>query len=183
LGIEKTKKIILYQGVLLKGRGIEKIFSVLKELVECVFLIVGDGEYKSYCKRLASEMDIEEQVFFLGKLTQEQLPKITVSADIGVSLIENLSKSYYYALPNKLFEYIMAEVPVVVSDLPQMKAVVQKYDIGFAINVENKDELIDSIKKLTEDKDLYESKKQNCQIASQELNWEKEVTVLLKYLN
>jgi len=46
---------------------------------------------------------------------------VTASVDIGVSLIENLSTSYYYALPNKLFEYIMADVPVVVSNLPQMK--------------------------------------------------------------
>jgi len=182
LGLEKTKKIILYQGVLLKGRGIENIFAVLKEIPDSVFVIAGDGDYEKYYKKLATDMEIEKQVFFLGKLTQEELPKVTTSAHIGVSLIKNLSKSYYYALPNKLFEYIMAEVPVIVSDLPQMKEVVEKYDVGFAINVENKDELVDSIKKLIEDSDLYESRKQNCQIASQELNWEKEVSALLKTL-
>ncbi len=127
-------------------------------------------------------MNLVNQVFFLGKLTQDELPKITSSADIGVSLIENLSTSYYYALPNKLFEYIMAEIPVIVSNLPQMKEVVEKYDVGFAIDVDNKTELITTIKKLTENSSLYKSKKQNCHIASQQLNWEKEVTGLLKTL-
>ena len=183
LQIHKAKKIIIYQGVLLKGRGIEKVFEVLKDIPEYVFAIAGGGEYEVYYKKLAQEMKIIEQVYFLGKLTQEELPKVTASADVGVSLIENLSTSYYYALPNKLFEYIMAEVPVIVSNLPQMKEVVEKYDVGFAIDIENQADLKSALKKLTEDTSLNESKKQNCHIASQELNWEKEVAVLLKQLS
>ncbi|MCW8810558.1 MAG: glycosyltransferase family 4 protein, partial [Ignavibacteriaceae bacterium] len=182
LQIDIDKKIIFYQGVLLKGRGIEKVFEVLKDLTDHVFVIAGGGEFEENYKKLASEMDLVDQVYFLGKLTQEDLPKVTASADVGVSLIENLSKSYYYALPNKLFEYIMAEVPVIVSNLPQMKEIIDKYDVGFVVEFDNKDELISAIKKLTEDSSLHESKKQNCHIASQELNWEKEITTLLKTL-
>jgi len=182
LKLDKSKSIILYQGVLLKGRGIEKVFEVLKDLPDHVFVIAGGGEYEDHYKRLADEMILNEQVFFLGKLTQEDLPKVTASADVGVSLIENLSKSYYYALPNKLFEYIMAEVPVIVSNLPQMKEIIEKYDVGISVDAENKAELIDAIKKLAEDENFYESKKLNCRIASQELNWENEVTRLLKQL-
>lgn len=182
LRIDKSKKIIIYQGVLLKGRGIEKVFSVLNELPNHVFVIAGGGEYEQHYKQLAEQMNLTEQVFFLGKLTQENLPQVTASVDVGVALIENLSTSYYYALPNKLFEYIMAKVPVIVSNLPQMKEIVDKYDVGFAVNIDNKDELVSVIKKLSEDANLYESKKQNCRIASQELNWEKEVVALLKTL-
>jgi len=183
LQMHTNKKIILYQGVLLKGRGIEKVFEVLKDLPEHVFVIAGGGEFEEYYKKLSAEMNLVDQVYFIGKLTQEELPKITTSADVGVALIENLSTSYYYALPNKLFEYIMAEVPVITSNLPQMKEVIDKYDVGFTVEFESKDELISAIKKLTEDKSLYESKKQNCHISSQELNWEKEVTSLLKTLS
>ena len=180
LNIDKTRRIILYQGVLLKGRGIEKVFSVLNELPNHVFVIAGGGEYEEHYRKLAVQMNIAHQVFFLGKLTQEELPKITASVDVGVSLIENLSISYYHALPNKLFEYIMAEVPVITSNLPQMKEIVDKYDVGFAVDIDNKAELINALKKLAEDSRFYESKKQNCHIASQELNWEKEMTNLLK---
>jgi glycosyltransferase involved in cell wall biosynthesis len=179
LQIKPEKKIILYQGVLLKGRGIEKVFSVVMELPDFIFAIAGGGEFETHYQELAEQMNLTDQVFFIGKFSQEELPKITAAADIGVALIENISTSYYYALPNKLFEYIMAEVPVIVSNLPQMKEVVEKYDVGFAVDIESKTALIKAIKKLT-DPYLYESKKQNCHIASQELNWEKEVTALLK---
>lgn len=183
LQIDKLKKIILYQGVLVKGRGVEKIFSVLNQLPDNVFVIAGGGEFEQHYRKLSEEMKVADKVFFLGKLTQDELPKITASADIGVSLIENLSISYYHALPNKLFEYIMAEVPVVVSNLPQMKEIVEKYDVGYSVEFDDDSEIISTLKKLTEDSGLYERKKQNCQIASQELNWEKEVTTLLKTIN
>lgn len=182
LRIAKTKKIILYQGVILKGRGIEKIFSALSQLPDHVFVIVGGGEFAEYYKNLATEMNINEQVIFLGKLTQDDLPKITASADVGVSLIENLSTSYYYALPNKLFEYIMAEIPVIVSNLPQMKEVVEKYNVGFVVDIDNQAELVSVLQNLSYNRSLCESIKQNCQIASQELNWEKEVSNLLRTL-
>ncbi|MCU0369003.1 MAG: glycosyltransferase, partial [Cyclobacteriaceae bacterium] len=158
------------------------VFSVLNELPDHVFVIAGGGEYEEYYQKLAAEMKLTDRVCFFGKLTQEELPKITASADVGVALIENLSTSYYYALPNKLFEYIMAEVPVIVSNLPQMKEIVTKYDVGYVVEFESKDELANAIKKLTEDDKLCESKKQNCHIASLELNWEKEVANLLKTL-
>lgn len=182
LQIKKSNKIILYQGVLLRGRGIEKIFSVLNEIPDCIFVIAGGGEFENFYRKLAEDMNVSDKVIFLGKLTQDDLPKITGSVDVGVSLIENVSVSYYYALPNKLFEYIMADVPVVVSNLPQMKEIVDKYDVGYAVDFNSNDELIAAIKKLIEDENLHESKKQNCRIASQELNWEKEVTNLLQTL-
>ena len=183
LGISKDKKILLYQGVILKGRGIEKIFDILPDISEFVFVIVGGGEFEDYYKNLAVERKVIEQVFFTGKFNQEDLPKLTPSADVGIALIENISKSYYYALPNKLFEYIMAEVPVVVSNLPQMKEIVHKFNVGFTVDPDNKDELITALINLTSDEVQYKKFKQNCKIASEELNWENEVDDLLKLLN
>ncbi|MBT8379703.1 MAG: glycosyltransferase family 4 protein [Ignavibacteria bacterium] len=179
LQIDKNKKIILYQGIILKGRGIELIYKILKELPEHVFVIVGGGDFEKYYKELAVKMDLVDQVYFLGKLTQEELPKVTAAAHVGTALIENLSLSYYYALPNKLFEYIMAEVPVFVSDLPQMKEIVEKYEVGFVVNPDNADEIVSTLKNLSTDSDLYDKLKQNCTKASEELNWEKEVVTLL----
>ena len=182
LGISTDKKILLYQGVILKGRGIEKIFDILPDIPECIFVLIGGGEFENYYKNLAVERKVIDQVFFIGKFSQEDLPKLTPSANVGIALIENISKSYYYALPNKLFEYIMAEVPVVVSNLPQMKEIVDNYNVGFAVDPDNKDELIAALKKLTSDAVLYKKFKQNCKIASEELNWENEIDNLLELL-
>ena len=182
LGISNNKKILLYQGVILKGRGIEKIFEILPDISDFVFIIVGGGEFEEYYKNLAVERNVIDQVFFIGKFSQEDLPKLTPSADVGIALIENISKSYYYALPNKLFEYIMAEVPVVVSNLPQMKKIVEKYNVGFAVNPENNDEIINALENFTSDEIQYKKFKQNCKVASEELNWENEVGNLLEIL-
>jgi glycosyltransferase involved in cell wall biosynthesis len=182
LGISKDKKILLYQGVILKGRGIEKVFDILPDKSEFVFVLVGGGEFEDYYKNLAVKQAVSDKVFFIGKFSQEDLPKLTPSADVGIALIENISKSYYYALPNKLFECIMAEVPVVVSNLPQMKEIVDKYNVGFAVDPDNKYELITALENLTSDEIQYKQFKQNCKIASEELNWENEVGNLLELL-
>jgi glycosyltransferase involved in cell wall biosynthesis len=182
LGISKDKKILLYQGVILKGRGIEKIFDILPDMSEFVFVLIGGGEFENYYKSSAVERKVIDQVFFIGKFSQEDLPKLTPSADVGIALIENLSKSYYYALPNKLFEYIMAEVPVVVSDLPQMKEIVNKFNVGYVVDPDNKDELKTALKNLTSDEVQYKEFQQNCKTASEELNWENEVGDLLELL-
>jgi len=182
LGISRDKKILLYQGVILKGRGIEKIYDILPDMSEFVFVLIGGGEFENYYKNLAVERNVIDRVFFVGKFSQEDLPNLTPSADVGIALIENISRSYYYALPNKLFEYIMAEVPVVVSNLPQMKEIVDKFNVGIVVDPDNKDELITKLKKLTSDEVQYKKFKRNCKIASEELNWENEIGNLLELL-
>ena len=110
----------------------------------------------------------------MGNIEQGELINYTAAADVGLSLIENISLSYYYALPNKLFEYIMAEVPVVVSNLPQMAEVVKEYKIGDVVELEEKGSLVNCLKNLLTDNKKLFAYKQNCFEASKRLNWEKE---------
>ena len=86
--LEKGKKIILYQGLILKGRGIDLIYNVLKELPDYIFVIIGGGDFENYYKELAAKMDLVDQVYFLGKLTQEELPKVTSAADVGLWIFD-----------------------------------------------------------------------------------------------
>lgn len=182
LGIDEEKKIILYQGGILKGRGIKIMLDALKELPGFTAVIAGGGEFENYYKELTAKYGLTDRVFFVGKFEQNDLAKLTPSADIGVALIENISKSYYYALPNKLFEYIMAEIPVLVSNLPQMQQIVDEFEVGMAVNPDNIDEVKIALKKLAEDENLYNKFKTNCKTASEKLNWENEVQNLLSYL-
>ena len=183
LGIDSEKKILLYQGGILKGRGIKIILDALKELPGFAAVIFGGGEFEDYYKKMTLEYGLTAHVFFAGKFKQNDLAKLTPSADIGVALIENISKSYYYALPNKLFEYIMAEIPVLVSNLPQMKQIVDDYEIGLAVDPNDKDAVKNALIKLAEDDNLYNKFKMNCKSASEKLNWENEATNLLATLN
>ena len=183
LFIRANKKILLYQGVVLEGRGLQPIFNVLKKLPNCVLVILGSGEHEEYFKDLADEMNLHSQVFFLGKVPQSELLNYTAAADVGLSLIENISLSYHYALPNKLFEYIMAEVPVVVSKLPQMMEIVVENSVGEVIDLDNREELIYKINSFIEEEELYAKYKTNCESASEVLHWDNEVDILFNVLD
>lgn len=180
--IPAQRKILLYQGAVLHGRGIAPLLKALEKLPQCHLLIFGSDDETEYFKKLAGMLDVSGQVTFAGRIDQNRLLQYTAGADVGTALIENVSISYYYALPNKLFEYIMAELPVIVSDLPQMREIITTYKTGIIANPDKTDELAAAIEKLTADENLYAKTKEHCRIASESLHWENEVknlTVLL----
>jgi glycosyltransferase involved in cell wall biosynthesis len=172
--IDKDKLILLYQGVLLNGRGMRQIMNAVSKLPGTALVIVGDGEQRENFKKLATELQIGSRVFFTGSIDQKELINYTSGADIGLCLIENISVSYYHALPNKLFEYIMAGIPVLASDLPQMKKIVDNYQVGESININIEENIVSTIKRWMDEPALREVYRKNCLAASKELNWQVE---------
>lgn len=182
-GIPHDKKILLYQGVILHGRGLKHIFEYLKSNNNCVLLILGDGDHKQYYTDLAVSMGITNKVIFAGKLPQDELLNYSAGADVGLSLIENISVSYYYALPNKLFEYIMTGLPVAVSKLPQMEKVVTGYNVGIVINLEDEKNINSKLNVLLQNDNLHSKCRENCLSAAKELNWDNEIKKLFAVLD
>ena len=167
-------KILLYQGIVVTGRGIETYFRVLEKYEKSYLVILGGGEDMDYYKNLADKMGIKNRVHFAGKVKQTELLNYTAGADVGLSLIDNISQNNEYALPNKLFEYLMADIPVIVSDLPQMKAVIDEYKVGVVLPEGNEDEIINLLKKWDSNPEEYLSLKSKCKPASEVLNWNNE---------
>lgn len=182
-GIGRDKKILLYQGVILHGRGLKHIYEYLKTSANCVLLILGDGEHKQFYVDLAAKSGITDKVIFAGKIPQQELLNYSAGADVGLSLIENLSVSYYYALPNKLFEYIMTGLPVAVSKLPQMEKIVNNYNTGIVINLDDEVNINNKLNELLQNDQLLEQCRQNCNVAAKELNWDTEIKRLFAILN
>lgn len=172
--LPETAVLILYQGIVVKGRGIDIYFKALQKKENLYLVILGGGEHLDFYKSLSEEMKISQRVIFAGKIPQDEILNYTAGAFTGLSLIDNISMNNYYALPNKLFEYVMSGLPVIVNNLPQMKRVVEDYDVGAVINEMNEDELINGLNEWINDKNIYELKKANCKKASLELNWENE---------
>lgn len=173
-GIPEDKLIMLYQGVLLEGRGLPLIFQTMQNINEVVLVLLGDGEQKNNFKKIASSLGVSERIIFAGTIKQGDLINYTAGADIGLSLIENISISYYHALPNKLFEYIMAGLPVLSSDLPQMKKIVEFYNVGEAIDITGVSNIEKVLKKWVSNPDLLNEHRENCKLAIKELNWQSE---------
>ncbi|MBI9070107.1 MAG: glycosyltransferase [Melioribacteraceae bacterium] len=174
LGISKESKILLYQGVLLEGRGLQIAIKSLKDLENCELVIIGDGPFRGKFEMIAEEFSISDKVHFLGKVPHKDLMNYTASADFGLCLIENISKSYYYALPNKLFEYIMSGLPIISSNLPQMKKIVEDYKIGKVVEIEKKENITQELNEIINDDSSVKSYKLNSREAAKELNWQRE---------
>ena len=165
----REKKIILYQGAINLGRGIELMIDAMLFLGDFILVIAGNGDVINDLKERVKTKKLENKVLFLGKLLPEDLYKITPHASIGLSLEEDIGLSYHYALPNKLFDYIQAEIPVLVSDLPEMKRIVNNYDIGGVLINRTPEKIAEKIIEITS-KDYSINLKE----AKKELTWENE---------
>lgn len=135
-------KILVYQGKLMQGRGLTAIIKLMdlinKEQTNSAkekknryhLVILGDGENKSEFETLVLSLGLSKQVTFLGNLPYEKLMYYTHQAYLSFVLFEPISLSYTFALPNKLFEAAMAEIPVIHSDLPAISEVLQQFPFG-----------------------------------------------------
>ncbi|MDO9262157.1 MAG: glycosyltransferase [Flavobacteriaceae bacterium] len=175
-----NKNAIIYQGALNKGRGLELIINTMLYLENATLYIVGDGDLTNELKQLVVELKLTEKVIFLGKITPDKLPTITSQAAIGLSIEEDLGLNYRFALPNKLFDYIQAKIPVLVSDLPEMKQVVNQYKIGEIITDRNPKAVAKTIDWMFEHRVTYQK---NLEIAANELCWELEEKKLAELVN
>jgi len=125
--------LVLHQGALAPRRGCETAVRALEQLPEEVQLVfLGDAwpGYAGEVERLAASAGLAGRVHFLPSVPVEQLLAWTADADVGLSLLQGDSDNHRLALPNKVFEYVAAGVPVVVSDLPELSALVDGHGIG-----------------------------------------------------
>lgn len=154
--LKETTKILLYQGMISAGRGLVPTVRALPFLKDAVLCIIGEGDFKSDIVKEAELLKISERVIFAGRIPYDELHTWTCAADAGLSFIEPISLSYEFALPNKLFEYTMAGIPSLVSDLPALKNVLKDYKIGEVIPADAEpEEIAAAIEKLFKNKDVY----------------------------
>ena len=173
------KKTIMYQGSLNMGRGIEQMIGAMLFLYDAKLIIAGTGYLESAFKKMVIDLGLTERVEFVGLLSSTELYQLTRKAHLGLSLEENICKNYEYALPNKLFDYIQARVPVITSNLPEMKRIIDKYKVGTSVDVKESHELALIIKNIFEHEQLLTIWKNNCNVAASDLCWDKERSKLI----
>lgn len=144
--IPDNAKIFLYLGIIAKeGRAIDLILDVFKNYCTNSHIVfVGYGEYVEHIKTISAKYS---NIHYHAAVKHDQVVKISKSADVGLCLIEPVSLSDYYSLPNKLFEYAFSSLYVLTSDLPDIKLLVEQYGLGLSIKSTQKD-LIEAIKKI-----------------------------------
>ncbi len=121
LGLPEDEKILLYQGGIQTGRGLEKLVEAYPQFDEGTLVFIGDGRIKEELQAMVKERNLEDGIKFLPKVPLKELPKYTKNGYLGFQVLNNVCFNHYSASSNKLFEYMMARVPVVACDFPEIK--------------------------------------------------------------
>ncbi|MDO5509138.1 MAG: glycosyltransferase [Weeksellaceae bacterium] len=170
-------KILLYQGALNANRGLERMILAMEHLPEYVLWIVGSGPKEADLKNLTHQQKYPERIIFHGYKSPLELKKLTKKAHIGLSLEEANNISYKLALPNKIFDYIHANLPIVgTHELPEVANIIQTYKLGSVVNSRDVQELVRCVKETEQ----MEFNRANFHNAQQEFNWKNQEEKLLR---
>lgn len=188
------KRILLYQGAVNIGRGIEWMMEAMPYLNDCHFLVAGDGDIFNTLKQRYKNLD---NVTLLGRVEPQRLKALTLHADLGISLLENRGLNYYYSLPNRLADFVQAEVPVLATDFPEIHRVVATYTIGTLVAPQpfnaatriseppDPRQLADTVRATLAQWDTVDSqqRKEIFARAAADLTWENDKQVLINSIN
>ena len=183
LGLPEDKHIVLLQGSGINiDRGAEELIQSFNYLDDnYLLLIIGSGDVWNELIELAKKLNLSKKIVFINKLPKSELINYTVNATIGVSIDKPTNLNYYNSLPNKIFDYAFAKLPMLVSNLPEISAIVNKYNVGKIIATHEPIIIANAIKEMTTSSN-YTSWKQNCSILTNEINWKNESKILKKII-
>lgn len=182
-GIPRRSKIVLYQGGLVPGRGLDVCVKAALYFPDGVHLVfVGKGKMHEELVAMADELGVADRVHFLPAVEPGELPAFTAGADVGVIPYQPVSRNNEYALPNKAFEYPAAGIPFVASDLPELRRLTTTAHCGEVYDSFSPEDLGEAVRTVL-DPERYPAYRQNAENFGRENNWETERTVLVSEIN
>lgn len=178
-----NKPIILLQGSGINiQRGAEELVQAMQFVDNAHLLIIGGGDVLPQLKTITRDLLLESKITFLVKMPFELLRSFTSQAILGFTLDKDTNINYRYSLPNKLFDYIHAGVPVLASPLVEIKNIIDSYQVGETIKSHEPRSLGLHISSLIANPERLAIYKTNCREAAKVLNWENEKRVLQNIL-
>jgi glycosyltransferase involved in cell wall biosynthesis len=132
--LTESDHIVLYQGLMNPGRGLRELIQSVRHLPSQVKLVMlGEGMLLPSLRRLVQELDLSDRVLLPGSVPQAELHEWTASADLGVLILDPINLSKRLALANKIFEYMGAGIPILTTDLPENRRILDECDCGWLI--------------------------------------------------
>ena len=179
LNLSQPWPIVLYQGGLQQGRGLPRLVKAAEKVPNAYFVFIGGGRQTEELCSLVVELGLTDRVYFIPTVSLNDLPEYTASADIGVQPIENTCLNHFSTDSNKLFEYVIAGLPVIASAMPEIRKVVQQYDLGLSVPPGDTGALIEALNTMINQPELRQHYAQQASKAAHHLNWEAQEQSLL----
>lgn len=181
VGLDLNKHVLVLQGSGINiQRGSEELVDAMEYLDDCQLVIIGGGDVLPILKEKVEANHWEDRVKFFPRMPYQKMMAITQLADLGFTLDKDTNLNYRFSLPNKLFDYIQADVPVVASHLTEIERIITHYNIGTFIENHEPKTIAETIKNALNDEKTLAEWKNNLIFAAQELCWENEEKALLK---
>lgn len=178
---KSSKFEILYHGKFYEGRGYKtfiKTAGKYKGNKDLSFVLRGLGPLESELRKLANALDLGTILRFDPPVLVTDLAYYASSSHVGVVLTEPININFVNTLSNKIFEYLTAGIPVIMSDVPEHRQLNNKYNFGIVLEAVRPENLVEAINRLHSDQVLYEQLSLNARKAVAELNWDTQVKEL-----
>lgn len=161
LDLPESSIILLHVGKLTFGRGLEIIIPYLLNLPNVHLVNLGgwDNTYKATINKSIKNLNIEGQIHFLNPVPPNYVVDYIKGADIGLISIENLTKSYEYSMPNKLFEMSFAKIPIMINRNLKCSSLVKNYNFGIDFDIYDFNSFKLAIESILENKENFYNQK------------------------
>ncbi len=170
-GIDSNSVLILHQGSIQKSRGCFLLLDAMRDVDGAVLVFMGSGPQMPALARAVREHGIHKRVRLVDPMPPDALLPVTADADLGVTLLEDTCLNHQYALPNKLFEYLMAGVPVLASDLHEMRRVVEHHQVGMVVRPSDRRSLVQALQQCANNVELRRKWRANTPRVFETYNW------------
>jgi len=181
-GIKAGDLLLIFQGGGINiDRGGEELVEAMRYTSGVSLIVAGSGDVIGRLKNRVLDLELADRILFLDMMPWEELMKYTRSADAGLSLDKDTNMNYRFSLPNKLFDYISAGIPVIAGNLPEVAGIIKKYDCGIIIPEITTEAIAEAVETLKNDRELLNKLRRNVVYASEDLSWEKESEKVKKF--
>jgi len=176
-----STRVLLYQGALNAGRGIEQMLEAMRHLPGLELWLAGEGDLSESLRQTAKDLGVQERVRFWGFVKPADLKLLTARAWLGINVLENKGLSYYYSLANKFFDYVQAGAPVLTMNFPEYRALNARYEVAVLLENLAQGEIENAVGALLENPERYVRLQEACLTARESWVWENEKQQLLDY--
>lgn len=173
--IKGSNKMLILQGTGINiDRGAEEAVLMMQYLDHIILYIIGSGDVFEDLKKIINKYNLDNKVFLKTKIPYQSLLKYTKIADLGLSLDKGTNLNYEYSLPNKVFDYIQCQIPILTSNREVLTEFISENTIGVISTSHEPKKLAETVRTIFSDRKKYSQYKENLKSVSKIFTWENE---------